>query len=303
MTLPRRIRAGETSFVTRRCSQRQLLLLPSAEVNELLIYCVAYVAKRVGMRIHAVTFMGNHYHIVLTDSYGMLPVFQADLNRMIAKALNCFHGRWENFWAPGSYDRQLCVCAEDSLDHMVYTMANPSSSGLVEKVDQWPGICTSPEDLDGRVLRCKRPEFFFDPKGKMPEEVELVLEPPPGCEDWDRDDLIRNLRERIEAREAQAYEKYNGRFVGVKRILSMRPTDIPKTREPRRNTAKRIAAKHKWQRINAIHDLKEFEREHAECQRRWRAGDLDVEFPDGTWWMKHFTPARVQKPPDPSLMN
>lgn len=303
MTVPRRILPGQTSFVTRRCSQRLYLLRPSPEVENLFLYCLAYAAKRNGIVIHSITVMGNHYHIVLTDTYGILPFFMMDLNRMIAKALNCRYGRWENFWAPGSYDRKVCVSPEDSLDRMVYTAANPTSAGLVEKVDQWPGLCTKPEDLDGRVLRATRPDFFFDPEGEMPDEMTLTLEPPPGCEDWDRDELIAYLRFRIEEREAEAFQKYGGRFVGVTRILAMDPTDGPQTREPRRNLRMRIAAKHTDQRIQCINELKEFERDHAEARDRWRAGDLEVVFPAGTWWMKHFTSARVQKPPDPSRMN
>lgn len=117
------------------------------------------------------------------------------------------------------------------------------------------------------------------------------------------DGFAGQLRSRIEEREAVAFEKYEGRFVGVTRILAMDPTDSPRTREPRRNPTMRIAAKHTGLRIQSIYELKEFERDHAEARDRWRAGDREVVFPAGTWWMKHFTPARVQKPPEPSWMN
>lgn len=303
MTTPRRILPGETSFITRRTTQRLFLLRPSPEVENLFLYCLACAAKATGMRIHAITVLSNHYHIVLTDMYALLPHFCRDLNRMVARALNCHFGHWENFWAPGSYDRKVCLSTESTLDCMVYTMANATLSGLVEKADQWPGLCVLPEDLDGRVLRATKPDFFFDPKGKMPEEITLVLEPPPGCADWDTDELIAYLRRRIEQREAAAYEKYGGQFLGVQRVLATDPFDRPTTREPRRKPSMRLACKHTHQRIEAICELKEFERAHAEARERWCAGDLDVVFPAGTWWMKHYTPARVEKPPEPSWMN
>lgn len=279
------------------------LLLPCEVVNNVFLYCLAYAAKRHGMRIHSIAQEGNHYHLVLTDTYGILPFFMADLNRTIAKALNCHYGRWESFWAPGSYDRKVCVTTEDSLDRMVYTMSNPTSSGLVEKVALWPGMVTLPEHFDGRVFRAKRPDFFFDAEGKMPEEVVLVIEPPPGCEDWDRAELIAYLRERIEQRESEAYEKYDGKFVGVKRILAMSPFDRPKTREPRRNVRYGIAANSKWTRTEAVHRLKHWERDHAESRERWVAGEPGVIFPAGTWWMKHFSPAQVERAPPPSIFN
>ena len=284
-------------MVTRRCAQRMYLLLPSAIISNLFLYCLIYAAKRTGMLIHSVNVLSNHYHIVLTDPFALLPVFMEDLNRMIARALNCYHGRWENFWAPGSYDRKLCITTEDTLDRMVYAMANPTTHGLVEKVDDWPGFSTVPEDLDGRVLRATRPDFFFDPKGKMPDELEMTLTLPPGCQDWDRAELIADLRKRITEREAWAYEKYNGQFVGVQRLLAMKPTDQPQTREPRRNPRLHIAARNTCRRIEEIHNLKAWHRDYADAFRRARAGDPDVVFPAGTYWMKHFTNARVLKPP------
>ena len=303
MTLPRRILPGETSMVTRRCAQRLYLLVPSDSVNNLLLYCLIYAAKRTGMLIHSVNVVSNHYHIVLTDPFGLLPVFMADLNRMVARALNAHHGRWESFWAPGSYDRKLCISPEDVLDRMVYGMANPTTHGLVEKVDDWPGLSTGPEDLDGRVLRATRPDFFFDPEGSMPEVLEMTLEPPPGFEDWDRAALIAELRQRITAREAQAYEEHNGQFVGVERVLAMKPTDGPATREPRRNPRLHIACRCTWRRIEEIHRLQDWHRAYADARQRERAGEREVVFPAGTYWRMHFTGARVQKPPDPPPPN
>jgi hypothetical protein len=273
------------------------LLVPSAVVNNLFLYCLIYAAQRTGMLIHSVNVLSGHYHIVLTDPFALLPIFVADLNRMVARALNRHRGHWENFWATGSYDRKLCVTTEDTLDCMVYGMSNPSSHGLVEKVDDWPGLSTVPEDLDGRVLRATRPDFFFDPEGDMPEELEMTLTLPPGIEECDRAALIAELRQRITEREARAYEEYKGRFVGVRRVLATKPTDKPSTREPRRNPQLHIHAGNTCRRVEEIHKLKQWHHDHADARRRELAGEPDVVFPAGTYWMLHFSNARVQKPP------
>jgi hypothetical protein len=35
------------------------------------------------------------------------------LNQFVARTLNAAHGRWENFWAPGSYSAVRLVSPED----------------------------------------------------------------------------------------------------------------------------------------------------------------------------------------------
>ncbi|MBK8480670.1 MAG: hypothetical protein IPL40_05785 [Proteobacteria bacterium] len=52
MILPRRVIAGETLIVTRRCAQRQFLLRPSATANGIIGYCLAV----------AVGLVTEHHH-------------------------------------------------------------------------------------------------------------------------------------------------------------------------------------------------------------------------------------------------
>ncbi|MBK6849276.1 MAG: hypothetical protein IPG96_17695 [Proteobacteria bacterium] len=73
MSLPRPVIAGETVMITRRCTQRQFLLRPSAAVNRILGYCLAVAAERYGLRLHAFCAMSNHLHVVATDVHGNPP--------------------------------------------------------------------------------------------------------------------------------------------------------------------------------------------------------------------------------------
>jgi len=52
-----------------------------------------------------------------------------------------------------------------------------------------------------------------------------------------------------------------------------------------------------------IAELREFYRAHREMRDAWKAGDTNVTFPAGTWWMQCHTPARVEKPPNRVLLN
>lgn len=47
-------------------------------------------------------------------------------------------------------------------------------------------------------------------------------------------------------------------FLGVKGVRSQRASDRPNNAEPRRGLSPRIAARNKWQRIEALRRLKRF---------------------------------------------
>ncbi len=96
MAHPRRIIAGETYLVTRRCYQRTFRLRPCPDTNRVFLYCLALAAKSTGVLIHAACVMSNHHHLVVTDVRGVLPDFLRELHRLSAKALNALHGEWEN---------------------------------------------------------------------------------------------------------------------------------------------------------------------------------------------------------------
>ena len=49
MTAPRQILPGTTYMVTRRCSERRFFLRPSAIVNQIFTYCLAYAAQETGV--------------------------------------------------------------------------------------------------------------------------------------------------------------------------------------------------------------------------------------------------------------
>jgi REP element-mobilizing transposase RayT len=172
MSLPRPIVPGTTYLITRRCSQRQLLLRTSACVNQILLYCLAEAASRYHVRLHAYCFLSNHYHLVVTDLDGQLPEFCRWLAEFVAKCINASLGRWECVFAPGTYNAVRLEDPEAVLDKMVYVLANPVSAGLVRDGRQWPGVRSRPEDV-GRTVVARRPEVFFRSDGDMPQTSSL----------------------------------------------------------------------------------------------------------------------------------
>ncbi len=273
------------------------LLRPCIEVTTAVRFAYLLSALRFGIQLHATVVMSNHVHIVATDPDGLLPAFLEEANRLISRSLNAFYGRKESFWAPGSYTDQECTSPEAALDRMVYTITNPVKARLVSKVKQWPGWVTLPEELDGRAQTAKRPTFFYREDGATPGEVTGSFCPPPGFEHLTTEEFIELLEERVREREAHFRKEYRGRFLGVRKVRRLRPFDCPSSKEPLRTGRPALAPRLVSELIAWVQELRFWRRQHREASRAYRGGDHSVVFPFGTYWMKHFSPARVARAP------
>lgn len=283
MTAPRQVLPGKTYLVTRRCLQRQFLLLPRLEVKQVFGYLLAVTAERYGILLHAVCVLSNHYHLVVTDPNALLPEFARELNGNLARFLNALHGRFEAVFPPGSYS---AVALEDEgavLEKAAYALANPVAAGLVAHGRDWPGLWSPPSWIGRWTERFERPECFFDEEGEMPEEAELELVPPPG---EDAEAFRRALEGRLGELERQAARKPDGgrrRFLGLAAVLAQRWWETPAKEEPPGALNPRIAAIDRWKRIEATMQLKSFLEAYREALLQLRKGVRDVVFPAGTY--------------------
>ncbi|MFH2007045.1 MAG: transposase [bacterium] len=298
MSRPRQIVPGTTVLVTRRCTQRQFLLRPSRRVSQVFLYCLAHAAAEYGIMVHAFTVLSNHFHLVLTDPHGRLPEFMHWLDGYVARALNAHHGRWENFWAPGSYSHVVLETPDDVLDKMVYTLVNPVAAGLVPRAAKWPGL-TSVKHHIGDTITIERPEIFFRPDGPMPVDAELELIRPPGFEKTTDGKFEELLLEQLARKEDEVRTRFKlegRRFAGVHAIRKIKPFDSPASREPRRRLNPRIACKDTGLRIAAIERLKAFQNDYREAFRKWKAGNRRVVFPYGTYQLRVQAAVRCRDP-------
>ncbi len=286
MTVPRKIVAGATYLVTRRCAQRQLLLRPSRTTNQVFLYLLALAASRYNILVHAFCVLSNHVHLVVSDPDARLPAFHQFLDALVARALNASLGRWEAFWAPDTYSAVALSSPSDIVDKAAYVLANPVAAGLVGSGSAWPGLWSAPERIGGDAYVVKRPEHFFDPKGVLPDEVTLHLTTPPG---FDSAEQFRSeLQRALEVLEADARSRHHGRrgFLGVARVLAQKPTARPAPGEPRRTLSPRVAGRDKWKRIEALGRLVDFVRSYRSAWKERRAGDVNVVFPHGTYLLR-----------------
>lgn len=282
---------GRSYLLTRRCTQRQFLLKPSRRTNQLVRYCLAVAASKTGVLLHAVCFMSNHWHGVVTDPDARLPEFLEHFHRLFAKAQNASLGRWENLWSSDKTSAVLLVSDEDVLEKMAYTIANPVAAGLVRSPHGWPGVITT--RLGERCV-VDMPDVFFDPEGELPESIALEFSRPPIYPQLEQKQLGRHLANAVERRVREARNamlQQGGRFLGAKAVLQQPFDAVPKTVEPRRNPNPLIAAAHTPERVQAIRNLLAFLRDYRAAWHAWRHGKREQVFPAGTYALRIY--ARV----------
>jgi putative transposase len=277
---------GRTYLITRRCTQRQFLLRPSRTTNHLIRYCLGVAAQQTGILLHAVCFMSNHWHGVATDPAGRLPEFLERFHRLLARAQNVSLGRTENLWSSEKTSVVRLVSDDDVLDKMAYTIANPTSAGLVRSPHEWPGVVTL---RIGERHVVPRPAIFFDRNGALPEFVAVQMVRPPILEELDIRSLALRLAEEVGqfVRDARASLMHRGlKFQGAKSVLQQPYSAIPTTTPRRRTLNPRIAARNWVDRVTALRALARFWRDYRQALKAWRSGLRDVLFPSGTYALR-----------------
>jgi hypothetical protein len=168
-------------------------------------------------------------------------------------------------------------------------MANPVSAFLVKRPEQWPGLITTKQQLEGHVETVKRPDVFFRKNGPMPETLDLEISPPPAASRVALAEYLARVRSRLEELIFVAMEKLRckkGRFLGKKRVLSQSPTSVPHSSEGGRKLKPQVSGKTVQRRMGALTRLRSFLESYREAWRRYQDGEHDIVFPAGTYWMK-----------------
>jgi len=276
-------------MVTRRCTQRQFLLLPSPVVNGIFSYCLALAASRTSVLVHIACVMSNHYHLLVTDPKGELPEFVYTLNKYVAKCVNAHRARWENVFAAGTQTSYVRLGDDEAiLDKAVYAITNPVEALLVSSSDQWPGTCL----WQPGTYKARRPKLFFRDNGPLPEALKFEIVPIPLSNLQGRREVMERLGKEVKKREKELRakaKKAEKKFMGTARVMAQKPTDSPWSKEPRRKLSPRLASRDKWRRIELLQRLKEFWENHKAALAVFVKGDHSVLFPAGTYKMRvHF---------------
>ncbi len=290
MSLPRPVLPNKTYLVTRRVSQRQYWLRPTALTTQIFLYCIAYAALLFGIKVHAVVVMSNHWHAIITDVKGCYPDFLHRVHLLVSKCINASYGRWENLWS--SDDTSVVELCDDEavFEKIVYTLNNPVAAGLVEHGDEWPGVRTTPEDWVGAPYVVERPPVHFSKTGKMPERLELQIVRPPIFDRRSDSALALDARASIRRQESSlrtAILRTDGTFLGPEACMRVDPASAPTTPAPRRNLRPRFATRTPSRLREAVKAYRAWIQAYKRSLIALIDGARDAAFPAGTWGRRH----------------
>jgi putative transposase len=226
-------------FVTNRCEQEQLLLLPKGRINDLVLEWLAKAYAFVGGEIdlYAFVFLSNHFHILVRDTHGQLARFMCYFEANLARAMNRELGRHGKFWGR-EYD-DVIVDGEDALlDRYAYVLCNAVKAGLVDRAEEWIGVSSLGSALRGEALlanalnrtrlhnatrrgqKVNRDDFV--------EALEVPVSVLPMWACLEQIEVAACVSELVASGEAEYRERRGGkRALGVRAVLRQKPTDRP----------------------------------------------------------------------------
>jgi putative transposase len=287
VTAPREILPGQIYLVTRRCTQRQFLLTPTPRTNQIARYCLALATRQTGVVLNAVCVMSNHWHGVVSDPLARLPQFLGRFHGLLAKAQNAALGRWENLWSSEKASVVRLTTPEDVIGKMAYTIANPTSAGLVEAPEQWPGVIAWAGANQGFTAR--KPEGFFASVGPLPDSIRVQLVRPAilsELSDFEFSIALSGVVEELVQRARRELASRGSKFLGAAAVRRQSFDATPATLAAHRDLNPTIAARSPSARIHVLAKKDAFVRAYRRAWQRFRAGARDVKFPRGTYALR-----------------
>jgi putative transposase len=262
------------------------------------MYLLAEATEQHGTLVHAVVFMSNHVHIVVTDTRGNLPRFMHLLFGQIAKAVNAWTGHIEAVFSTARRPNVLELVTEDAMvKEIAYLLANPSKAGLVDNAADWPGFITTAEDLakGATYIGGVGDNPYLKRRKLKTRELQIVPIPKVANAQVFAEHVATEQRQ-LEEHARQKRKADGVGVLGADAVRRQHWRKMPKTGAKLFGLIPTIAAARRQARIVALVALKEFRRKYQAALAAYRSGRKHVEFPYGTWQMRHVYAAKVAEP-------
>lgn len=291
------------SFQTTRTRKSALWLINNNLLEHYILGYAARYATRYEVKLYALAIEGSHIHMPAHFPNANRAFFMRDFNSAVARAV-ARHQReypggplWER-----RYSAELLPGNEDIEDRFFYTVLQPVNDGLVDDIKQYPGYNCFEDAVNGRdrkfkVVRWKEyndarrwnPDVSID---KFTDLCSLKYERLPGYESLSQKEYVALMRKKLAQRTSEILRQRGGKpSLGAAKLQRIRPGTLAKSPKvsKRHNYRPRVLSKCPIRR--AIGEAWYFSRrfKYQECSKRYRAGELDVIFPEGTYKPPVFT--------------
>ncbi len=245
-------RRGDIHMITNRCEEGRYFLLPTEQVNDIVLYWFARALCLFGdgLEIYAFCFLSNHFHLLCKDTKGTLAAFMGYFQGNVARAINQELGRDPAHFWQGHYDDQIVIGKKTFWNKYLYILTNAVKSGLVRRVEDWSGLNSFSAATCDRILRgtgLNKTKYHNANRGNLPraksefiETYEFHLSPPPMLEALSPTEQRKEVYRMVKHAEVHYLSRRDRKPVlGMAKVLSFSPIHRPERpeRRPRRRFA------------------------------------------------------------------
>jgi len=284
-------------LISQRCLLGFFLLRPSKRLNGLIAGVIGKAQAMYPVKVIALAFLSNHYHLILSSrDQEVLSAFMNFVSSNIAREAGRLHGWRGKLWARRFDGVAITDEALAQVSRLKYVLSQGVKEGLVASPRHWPGLSAAQALLSGQDLKgvwVDRSALYRARQKKaglqvrpidFEEKVTVKLSQLPCWADLSPEAYRQRVRELVEAieKEAAALHAQQGtRPAGRREVLRQspryRPEKLKSTPRPLVHAASRAA------RECFLESYRLFVRAFRAAAERFRAGDLGVEFPLGSF--------------------
>lgn len=291
----RYIRPQKLVEITCRTVQGRFLLRPSTELNRRVLGVLGRAQRLTGMKLHAVAFASNHYHLLASpDEPDQLVRFMRHVQSNIAREAGELYGWRERFWSRRYRDIAVSDEPEAQVDRLRYCLSHGLKEDLVARCRDWPGLSSVAALVDGKALKgtwydrtalCEARRRGEHKRLADFATVETVeLSPLPCWEHLEPEEirervaeLVTEIEKRHRLRRAVEGASVAGSRAVRRRHPHDRPTRSKRTPAPRFHTARREA----WNALRAA--VQAFTEEFRVAAELLKLGHPEPGFPAGSF--------------------
>jgi hypothetical protein len=293
------------TFQTTRARASELWFVRNKELEQDILGYTAKYSKRYKIKLYAFAVEGNHIQFPAHFPKGNRAHFMRDLNSSVARAVprrqSGFSGG--HFWGR-RYSAEYLPADEDIEEWFFYTVLQPVQDGLVDDIKNYPGYNCFEDAISGAVREYPVVDWKryhdakrWDPSVKIEDFItyyKLRYTKLPGYKNLSRKDYMELMREKLRVRTEVVLAERKGKpCAGPAALKKVRPGARPrKTKKTGRYDHRpRVLSKDDERRHQGKAWYFSIYSEYTKASAKYRAGDLTVKFPPGTYRPPAFTVA------------
>jgi len=297
--MPRSIRfvpeEGTLFEITNRTLQGRLLLVPSAELNDIILGVLGRAQRQYKIRLCAYVFLSNHFHLLArVDDAKQLADFMSYLGSNLAREIARLTGWNEKVWAR----RYQAIAISDEegsqIERFTYIISHGVKEFLVERVVDWPGVHCAGALLANRPdqgswfdrtqeYNARHRNESFSARQFATQET-VILDPLPCWQHLPKELIRQRVAEIVESAESDATRAREGLdkvALGAKAVRAQVPTERPK--RVKKSPAPLFHAFTRRVRRELYEAYHQFLAAFRDAADQLRSGDRSARFPVGSF--------------------